>query len=163
MHKAAYYGQIEEIWELTYAGFKIPIFRCRWVQGKKGVMKGKDGFTSIDLEQVGYKEEPFVLADQVSQVFCVPDTVNKKRFVVLPGKARVVGVENAMDEEEYNQFDEIPLLRNCSLLVILESEKTPYLRCAHKDGFSVQKRRPKGGKQRIKKNDDPHEYMLTCS
>ncbi|WVZ96294.1 hypothetical protein U9M48_041950 [Paspalum notatum var. saurae] len=27
--KAAYYGQIEEIWELTYPGFKVPIFRCR--------------------------------------------------------------------------------------------------------------------------------------
>ena len=29
MQKAAYYGQIEEIWELTYPGFKVPIFRYR--------------------------------------------------------------------------------------------------------------------------------------
>ena len=33
MQKIAYYGQIEEIWELLYAGFKVPVFRCRWVQG----------------------------------------------------------------------------------------------------------------------------------
>jgi len=31
MQKIAYYGQIEEIWELLYAGFKVPVFRCRWV------------------------------------------------------------------------------------------------------------------------------------
>ena len=26
MQKAAYYGQIEEIWELSYLGFKVPVF-----------------------------------------------------------------------------------------------------------------------------------------
>ena len=71
-------------------------------------MKHPNSFTTVDLEKVTYKEEPFVLADQVSQVFYVPDTRNKKRHVVLPGKRRVVGVENIVDEEEYNQFDEVP-------------------------------------------------------
>ena len=91
-------------------------------------MKDPYGFTTVDLENVGYKEEPFVLADQVSQVFYVPDTRNKKRHVVLPGKRRVVGVENVVDEEEYNQFDEVPPFGSCNLPVILESETTPYLR-----------------------------------
>ena len=94
-------------------------------------MKDPYGFTTVDLENVGYKEEPFVLAYQVSQVFYVPDTRNKKRHVVLPGKRRVVGVENIVDEEEYNQFDEVPPFGSCNLPVILESEKTPYLRSGH--------------------------------
>jgi hypothetical protein len=107
VEKDAYYGQIEEIWELTYPGlkehsFKIPIFRCRWVKGTRGVTKDIYGFTMVDFEHVGYKEESFVLASQVSQVFYVLDTRNKKRLVALPGKKRVVRVENAMDEEEYN-------------------------------------------------------------
>jgi hypothetical protein len=38
----------------------------------------------------------------------VLDTRNKKRLVVLPGKKWVVGVENDVDEEEYNQYDEVP-------------------------------------------------------
>ena len=88
----------------------MPVLRCRWVQGAKGVMKDLYGFTTVVLEKVGNKEEPFVLADQVSQVFYVPDTRNKKRHVVLPGKRRVVGVENVVNEEEYNQFDEVPHL-----------------------------------------------------
>ena len=83
MQKAAYYGQIEEIWELTYPGFKVLIFRCRWVRGTKGVMKDKYGFTTVDLEQVGYKEEPFVLADEVS-----PRGPPRGRACATPGVPR---------------------------------------------------------------------------
>jgi hypothetical protein len=90
-------------------------------------LKDPYGFSTVDLEKVGYKEEPFVLAVQVAQVFYAPDTRNKKRHVVLLGKRRVEGVENVVDEEEYNQFDEIPLFGTCNLPVILESETTPYL------------------------------------
>jgi hypothetical protein len=32
-----------------------------------------------------------------------------------------------VDEEEYNQFDEVPPFGDWALLVILESEKTSYL------------------------------------
>ena len=78
MHKISYYGQIEEIWELTYPDFKVPIFKCRWVRGRKGVTKDMYEFTTVDLKQVGYKEEPFVLADQVSQVFYVTDTMDER-------------------------------------------------------------------------------------
>ena len=90
-------------------------------------MKDPYGFTTVDLRNVGYKEEPFVLADQVFQVFYVPDTRNKKIHVVLPGKRRVVGVENVVDEEEYNQFDEVPPFGTCNLPVLLDSEKKPLL------------------------------------
>ena len=65
----------------------MPALRCRWVQGtNKGVMKDPYGFTTVDLEKVGYKEEPFVLTDQVFQVFYIPDTRNKKRHEVLREK-----------------------------------------------------------------------------
>jgi hypothetical protein len=49
-------------------------------------MKDKYGFTTVDFEQVGYKDEPFVLAAQVSQVFYVLDMRNNKRLVVLSDK-----------------------------------------------------------------------------
>jgi hypothetical protein len=40
-------------------------------------------------------------------VFYVPDLAKKNWSVVLPGK-RIVGIENVVEVEEYNQFDEIP-------------------------------------------------------
>jgi hypothetical protein len=36
--KNMYYGQIQEIWELDFHGFKIPLFRCSWVDAIKGVV-----------------------------------------------------------------------------------------------------------------------------
>ncbi|KAJ3697838.1 hypothetical protein LUZ61_001543 [Rhynchospora tenuis] len=41
------------------------------------------------------------------QVFYVADSADISRHVVLKGKRRIVGVENVVDEEEYDQFDEI--------------------------------------------------------
>jgi hypothetical protein len=35
--KNMYYGQIQELWELDFHSFKIPLFCCTWVDGIKGV------------------------------------------------------------------------------------------------------------------------------
>ena len=106
-------------------------------------MKDKYGFTTIDLEQVGYREEPFVVAIRVSQVFYVRDTRNKKWQVVLPGKKWVVELENPVDDEEFNQSNEVPPLDTSILPVILASELTPYLRDGRKEDVPVVKRRRK--------------------
>jgi acyl CoA:acetate/3-ketoacid CoA transferase alpha subunit len=41
-------------------------------------------------------------------VFYVLDLANKNWSVVMAGKKRIGGIENVVEEEEYNQFDEIP-------------------------------------------------------
>jgi hypothetical protein len=84
--KNMYYGQIQEIWELDFHGFKIPLFRCNWVDGIKSVVQDKYGFISVDLNHQGYKSEPFVLVKHVAQVSYVLDTTNKRLKVVIPGK-----------------------------------------------------------------------------
>nr|AAX92780.1 transposon protein, putative, CACTA, En/Spm sub-class [Oryza sativa Japonica Group]ABA93324.1 transposon protein, putative, CACTA, En/Spm sub-class [Oryza sativa Japonica Group] len=97
-----YYGRIEEIWELNYIKFKVPLFRCRWVNLRTGVKADKEGFTLVDLSKVGYADEPFVLVKQVEQIFYIKDPSNKKMHIVRDGKRRIVGVDNVVDEEEYN-------------------------------------------------------------
>jgi hypothetical protein len=83
----AHYGQIEEIWELDYVGLKVSLFRCRWVtNGKRAVSKDKYGYVSVDLWVFGYKNEPFVFANDIEQVFYVPDLAKKNWSVVMPGK-----------------------------------------------------------------------------
>jgi hypothetical protein len=76
--KNMYYGQIQEIWELEFYGFKIPLFHYNWVDAIKGVVKDKYGFISVDLNHLGYKSEPSMLAKHVAQVFYVQDTTNKR-------------------------------------------------------------------------------------
>jgi hypothetical protein len=103
--KNMYYGQIQEIWELDFHDFKIPLFCCNWVDGINGVVQDKYGFISVDLNHQGYMSEPFVLAKHIAQVFYVPDTTNKRLKVFIPGKWWIIRVDNAVDEEEGDQFD----------------------------------------------------------
>jgi hypothetical protein len=84
--KNMYYGQIQEIWELNFHSFKIPLFCCNWVDAIKGVVQDKYGFISVDLNHQRYKSELFVLAKHVAQVFYVSDTTNKILQVVIPRK-----------------------------------------------------------------------------
>jgi hypothetical protein len=83
--KNIYYGQIQEIWELDFYDFKIPLFRCNSVDGIKGVVQDKYGFISVDLNHQGYKSKPFEVAKHIAQVFYVPD-ITKKRFKVVISK-----------------------------------------------------------------------------
>jgi hypothetical protein len=49
-----------------------------------------------------------MLEKYVAQVFYVLDTTNKRLKVVIPRKQWIIGVENVIDEEEFDQFVEIP-------------------------------------------------------
>ena len=71
------------------------------------------------------------------QVFYMPDTVRTTRHIVLPGKRRIVGVHNEVDEEEFNQFDEIPPSATCELPRLNANDKTPYLQIDHNDKIRV--------------------------
>jgi hypothetical protein len=70
------------------------------------------GLTLVDLKNVGYKDDPWVLANHVAQVFYVLDTETEKH-VVVSVKQKFNGVENVEDnDEDVNQFEEMPLFTN---------------------------------------------------
>jgi hypothetical protein len=53
-----------------------------------------------------------VLADHVAQVFYVLDPKTGKHIVVF-GKQKIVGVDNVKDnDDDVNQFEEMPLFTN---------------------------------------------------
>ena len=116
------------IWELDYGlTFKVLLFRCKWVKMTAGgVQVDKTyGMTTVDLNNLAYLDEPFVLANDVAQVFYVKDMSTKprkrkneqkdtsddepKRHIVLSGKRNIVGVEDKTDmSRDYDKFHEIP-------------------------------------------------------
>jgi len=59
-----YYGVIEDIWELDYNEFRVSILKFQWVNGNTEVRQDKMGFTLVDLQMVGYKDDPFITAAQ---------------------------------------------------------------------------------------------------
>ena len=54
-------------------------------------------------KELGYRDEPFVLAKDVTQVFIVQDMSH----IVLAGKRNIVGVDDVTDEEEYNKVEDM--------------------------------------------------------
>ena len=69
----------------------------------------------MDLNNLGYRDEPFILAKDVNQVFYVKDMSTKpkkgknndndsdnesKRHIVLSGKRNIVGIEDRSDMSE---------------------------------------------------------------
>ena len=99
----------------------------------------------VDLNNLGYRDEPFVLANDVSQVFYVKDMCSKtrkrkdkeantsygepKRHIVLSGKRNIVGVEDRTDmSEDYEKFHEIPPFKvKTDPGILLNDEDCPWL------------------------------------
>jgi hypothetical protein len=110
--------------------------------------------TIVDLTKIGFKDEPFVLAKNVHQVFYVKDMTSKpknknpkgpqepKRHIVLPGKRVIVGVEDRTDKsDDYDQFDGMPPFTvEVDPSIPLGNEETPYLCHDHDQGTFIKKR-----------------------
>jgi hypothetical protein len=158
--KDTYYGYIVDIWELDYGhDFKVPLFRCKWVNLSGGGVQvdPQYGMTTVDLNNLGYTDEPFVLANDVAQVFYVKDMSTKprkrkdkeantsydepKRHIVLSGKRNIVGVEDKTDmSEDYEKFHEIsPFGVKTDPSILLNDEDYPWLR-RNKQGTHAKKK-----------------------
>ncbi|KAL8156025.1 hypothetical protein AgCh_001191 [Apium graveolens] len=77
----AFYGELEEIIELSYKGTYggyINLFKCRWYDSEKGIRVDRHGIVDIDVHKSAYSNEPFVLPTQTKQVYYTPspDVIN---------------------------------------------------------------------------------------
>jgi hypothetical protein len=106
--------------------------------------------TTVDLNNLGYRNEPFVLDNDVAQIFYMKNMSTKSRkrkdkktntshdepkcHIVLSWKRIIVRVEDKTDmSEDYNKFDEIPPFRaNTDPTILLNKEDTPWLWCRRK-------------------------------
>jgi hypothetical protein len=107
-------------------------------------VKVSGGRVTVDLKNLGYRDEPFVLAKDVNQVFYVKDMSTKpkkrktndndsdnepKRHIVLSGKRNIMGIEDKSDIlEDYEKNDGIPpFIVNSDSSILLNNEDTPWL------------------------------------
>jgi DNA-dependent RNA polymerase auxiliary subunit epsilon len=111
--------------------------------------------TTVDLNNTGYKDDPFVLAAEVNQVFYMKDMSTKpkreknddkstnepKRHIVLIGKRNIVRIEDKSDmSEDYEKDERIPPFSvTIDLSILLNAKDTPWLRHDHNQGAYVKK------------------------
>jgi hypothetical protein len=56
------------------------------VKHPQGIEVDEYGFTIVDLRNMGHKDEPWVLASTVAQVFYILDPKGKKKHIIVLGK-----------------------------------------------------------------------------
>jgi hypothetical protein len=132
-----YYGIIEEIWVLEYGELKVPLFRCKCIR-PRAVSMNKDGVTTVDLNSMGYREEPFVWAKDVVQVFYAPGLENNEgRHIIIQGTWKIVSVNNTT-EEEGNRYQDVPVVGADVDLPLFEEGREPtYMRVDHDEAIIV--------------------------
>ena len=102
----------------------MALFRCHWI---KQHQFNEIGQRVVDLQNVGYHDDPWVLAKRVAQVFYMPDPQSnlppkkKTKHVVASGKQHIIGVDGVDDVEAYNKCDEMPLFTDfCKKIEAME-------------------------------------------
>ncbi|GKC01161.1 hypothetical protein Tco_0987297 [Tanacetum coccineum] len=93
-----------------------------WVNHKSGgVKRDKLGYTLVDLNNLGHKVDPFVLASQALQVFYVKDPVDKTLSIVfkIPPK-NYKDTHDEVDEEfstviHHRNDNVLPFVDRCDL------------------------------------------------
>ncbi|GJV62586.1 putative transposon, En/Spm-like protein [Tanacetum coccineum] len=97
---------------------KIPLFIVIWVnQNLGGVKRDKLGYTLVDLNNLGHKVDPFVLASQALQVFYVKDPVDKKLSIVF--KTPPKNYKDTYDEVD-EEFSTVIHHRNDNVLPLVD-------------------------------------------
>ena len=134
----AYYGFIEEIWELDYDQLKATLFHCQWVWLKE-ITTNREGFTTIDLTKTAYRDDPFVLTKDVLQIFYAGDNKTKGKLkVVLEEKRKIIGVDGVTDEEDYRGYQEMPAFgANVPLPILEEGDEPAYVWHDHAETLIV--------------------------
>jgi hypothetical protein len=127
--KVKFFGIIEDIWELDYGrDIKVALFRYHWI---KQYQFNEIGLRVVDLQNVGYHDDPWVLASRVAQVCYMPDPHSilplKKRLkhVVVPGKKHIIRVDGVDDFEAYNNYDEMLLFIDFTKKIIVVEKNLP--------------------------------------
>ena len=81
-----YYGYVDEILEFSFIkGCRVILFKCVWFdtdRSRKHV-KFEPHFISVDTTKQAYKEDPFVLANQATQVFYIDDPTNNPGWQII--------------------------------------------------------------------------------
>ena len=126
----AYCSVIEKIWEAIYTTFRVPIFKCKWVDTNTGVKTNDLGIVTVNFNKVGYKDEPFVMAFQRKQVFFIKGPYvgygQEPLSVVLIGK-RMHKASSAENKESTLDISETPSISIQMPTFTEENESTLFM------------------------------------
>jgi len=98
------------------------------------VRQDKKGFTLVDLQKIGYKDDPFIMAAQARQVFYVEDPSDCRWSAVLQG--RTISISHHIDGSTLDVSDMLPFSKDMPLINDEEQQDDVYAnRTDHEEGL----------------------------
>ena len=121
------YGQLQEILVFTYLSFPVTLFRVKWFDtrnsGRVDKLNFRNGITQIYGSGEWWKNDQYILATQVKQVFYLEDPfkpnlkavehVNNKKFInkgVIVGESEpdIIHLDNSSDLPHSTSRNDLP-------------------------------------------------------
>jgi hypothetical protein len=68
---------------------------------------------------MGHKDESWIFAATIAQVFYILAPKDEKKHMVVLGKQRVARVDNVEDKEVYNQCDDVLFFMDTKMINII--------------------------------------------
>lgn len=112
-----YYGAIDEIIEVDYWGaLALVLFKCTWYQTDKDC----HGLTRVNFSKLCQKDDSFVLARQVEQVFYIQDCTENNLYYVVKKSPR----EHNDQEDENDALEDVsgPTMHDVEVNFELENQ-----------------------------------------
>ena len=113
------YGRVVDMFVVKYCGpteagdrgRAVMSFKCKWVnnESSRGMKTDQYGFTMVNFNWLGFKEDLFIVASQALQVFYVEDTIEKDWHVVRTQSRDLFDVledSNAIDDYAIPNLDD---------------------------------------------------------
>ncbi|CAN6556468.1 unnamed protein product [Malus baccata var. baccata] len=134
------YGRVVDMFEVKYCGpteagdrgRAVMLFKCEWVNSEspRGMKTDQYGFTMVNFNQLGFKDDHFILASQALQAFYMEDTIEKDWHVVVRTQPRdlfdVLEDSDAIDDYAIPNLDD-RILDNDNFHTRVGVEETPFL------------------------------------
>jgi len=127
-----YYGRIQEIWDLDYRMFSVPVFMCDWVDSR-GIKKDALGFTVVNFGRLGHQSEHFILATQAKQVFYVQDQQDANLSIVGFTPYKMYKYSANGENDDMLEFDNVVDFTQETTLVELDDD----FLCTRLDGEGI--------------------------
>jgi hypothetical protein len=152
-----YYGTLKEIIELPYTDKddstprSVVVFRCDWykLDGKHTSLKDDGFYKSINISNLWYKKDCFILATQATQVFYLPDNKYGQNWrivqtfkhrhlynvseidgvvsIAAPYQEQTCDVDNGRRPEVSDILSDLPLNRDDEDVVVVDAAEVALL------------------------------------
>lgn len=133
------YGVVTDMFLVRYCGPTeaedmgrcVMLFKCDWVDSgsPRGMKTDQYGFTLVNFNRLGFRDDPFILASQAMQVFYVADLIETDWHVVVRTHPRdffdVLEDKDTIDDYAIPNLDD-RVLDNEDMQTRVGVEETPF-------------------------------------